>query len=334
MLDLAYCCENLSMNTNEHEKALQWAEHVLASNIVAHQIVVETPWSVVYKIETTQCVVYLKQVPKALFLEPDILAFLHHHGCKNIPELIAIDPELHCFLTKSCGNVALRDLFKRKVDFPLLKIGIHSYTTIQRQLENKMQLTSALGIPDWRLNKFTSLYSELISQDKLLLDDGLAEEEINQLHLLHPTCQQLCDILSNHDIPETFSHSDFQENNMLLDEKTGSINIIDWGEAVIAHPFFSLNGCLWNLTYFNELKPTDSMYRKIQSECIVPWLNLYDEKTLLELLNIANQLLGIYAGLEYERLYVATQNNPTRTIRQEKRGSIAGCLRSFLNYQR
>ena len=40
------------MHINEHEKALQWAEHVLASNIVAHQIVVETPWSVVYKIES------------------------------------------------------------------------------------------------------------------------------------------------------------------------------------------------------------------------------------------------------------------------------------------
>jgi hypothetical protein len=321
------------MHTNEHEKALQWAEHVLASKITSYQIVVETPWSVVYKIETPQSVVYLKQVPEALFLEPDILTFLHSQGCKNIPEIIAADPELHCFLTKSCGNMSLRELFKRKVNFPLLATGINSYTTIQRQLENKMQFTSALGIPDWRLDKFTSLYSQLISQDKLLLDDGLAEEEIKQLHQLHPTCQQLCDVLSKHDIPETFSHSDFQENNMLLDEQTGSINIIDWGETVIAHPFFSLNGCLWNLTYFNELKSTDSMYRKIQSECIAPWLNLYDEKTLLELLNIANQLLGIYAALEYERLYVATQNNLTRTIQQEKRGSIAGCLRSFLNCQ-
>jgi hypothetical protein len=87
-----------------------------------------------------------------------------------------------------------------------------------------MELTSALSIPDWRLDKFTSLYAQLISQDKLLLDDGLAEEEIEQLHRLQPTCKQLCDVLSKHGIPETFSHSDFQENNMLLDEKTGSIH--------------------------------------------------------------------------------------------------------------
>jgi hypothetical protein len=38
------------MFINEHEKALQWAEHVLASNIVSHQIIVETLWSVVYKV--------------------------------------------------------------------------------------------------------------------------------------------------------------------------------------------------------------------------------------------------------------------------------------------
>lgn len=108
--------------------------------------------------------VYLKQVLEALFLEPDILIFLHDQGCKNISEVIASDLGLHSFLTKSCGNVSLRELFKQKVNFSLLKTGIHSYTTIQRQLENKMQLASALGIPDWRLDKFTSLYYQLITQ--------------------------------------------------------------------------------------------------------------------------------------------------------------------------
>jgi hypothetical protein len=97
----------------------------------------------------------------------------------------------------------------------------------------------------------------------------------------------------------------------------------------ISHPFFSLNGCLWNLTYFNKLQLTDPMYEQLQIECIAPWLNLHDEKTLLSLFNIANQLLGIYAALEYERLYVAT-HNLTKTLQQDKKGSIAGCLRAFL----
>lgn len=322
---------------NQHEQALQWAEHYLTSsersNIVDHQIVVETSWSIVYKIETAQHVVYLKQVPEAMFLEPATLAFLHHQGCKNIPEILAVNPALHCFLMAACGDFSLRHLFKGEVSFSLMQPGIFTYTTIQRSLENKIEQMLSLGIPDWRLDKFASLYSQLIQQDKLLLDEGLTEKEIEHLHYLNPTCQYLCEILSKHNIPETISHSDFQENNMLLNEKNGAINIIDWGETVISHPFFSLNGCLWNITYFNEIKQTDLMYHQLQSQCIAPWLNLYNQQTLLELLNITNQLLGVYAALGYERLYVATQHNQTKTVQQDKHGSIAGCLRTFLSSQ-
>lgn len=319
------------MNMNQHEKALHWAEYFLESKVVDHQVVVETPWSIVYKIETPQRVVYLKQVPEALFLEPYILTFLRHQGCNNIPEIFAVNPVLHCFLMTSCGSMSLRELFKGQVNLPLLKTGIVTYTAIQRALENTIQPLLSLGIPDWRLDKLASLYSQLIQQDKLLLDDGLTENEIKQLQQLYPTCQQLCDVLSKYDIPETLSHCDFQENNMLLDEKTGNISIIDWGETVIAHPFFSLNGCLWNITYWNELKSTDLMYKQLQSECIAPWLSLYEEKTLLKLFKSVNQLLGIYAALEFDRLYVATQQSD-RKIQHEKRGSIAGCLRTFLSH--
>ena len=321
---------------HQHEKALQWAEIFLLSNghsIVDRQVVVKTSWSIVYRIETTEHVVYLKQVPKALFLEPDTLTFLHQQGCKNIPEILAINPALHCFMTIACGNISLRHLFKGQVNFSMLTSGIITYTNIQRLLENKTQQLILLGIPDWRLNKFASLYYQLIQQDKLLQDDGLTEQEIELLHHLHPRCKHLCEVLSKHDVSETISHSDFQENNMLIDEKTGTINIIDWGETVISHPFFSLNGCLWNITYFNAIKETDAMYSQLQSQCIAPWLNLYNEETLLELLHIANQLLGIYAALGYERLYVATQNNHTITVQQDKHGSIAGCLRTFLSSQ-
>jgi len=161
-----------------------------------------------------------------------------HYIYKNVPKIMAVNPEGHCFLTRACGDKSLRELFKEHVDFHFLKAGIGIYTTMQRSLENNAQQLLALGIPDWRLEEFLSLYSELISQDKLLLSDGLTEKEIERLQQLYSTCQHLCVALSKYDIPETISHSDFQENNMLLDEKNDSISIIDWGETVISHPFF------------------------------------------------------------------------------------------------
>lgn len=161
------------------------------------------------------------------------------------------------------------------------------------------------------------------------MDDGLKKQEIDRLHQLYPKCINLCEALSAYMIPETINHCDFHENNMLLDRRTGNIGIVDWGETVITHPFFSLNGCLWNVTHFHNVKQTDSIYATLQLHCISSWLDLYNEEKLLQALSIADQLNGIYAALAYERMYLATEDQSI-TVQQEHHGSIAGCLRSFL----
>src|SRR5690242_16976829 len=113
---------------NPCEQALQWAVQYLVSHeessIVNHQKIAQTSYSVVFKIETTKNIVYLKQTPKELFLEPEMLYFLNKHGCRNVPELLAENNELHCFIMTSCGDSSLRHLFKGQVDFNKLKIGI------------------------------------------------------------------------------------------------------------------------------------------------------------------------------------------------------------------
>jgi thiamine kinase-like enzyme len=319
---------------NQCEKALQWATQYLTSEkkltLVNLQKIIETSYSIVHEIKTTQGVVYLKKTPKALFQESKTLAFLSKQGCTNIPEFIAENSELHCFLMTSCGDESLRHLFNGHVDLSKLKLGILNYTKIQRFLENKVQQLLTLGIPDWRVDKFASLYHALIQQEQLLIGDGLQEKEIESLHQLYPTCVTLCESLSKYGLPQTINHCDFHENNMLLDRNTGDVSIIDWGEVVISHPFFSLNGCLWNITYFNELKQSDLAYGKIQSYCIASWLDCYDEKTLREMLNITSKLSGVFAALAYEQMYNATKDQE-KTVQQEHPGSIAGCLRTFLN---
>ena len=316
-----------------HSEILQWAKHHLTCNkkinVFTHHIVVETSYSVVYKIETSQGIVYLKQVPHPLFLELHLLQLLHDSQCENIPEVLGDSSKLNCFLTTSCGEMSLRHLFHGKINFDILKQGISNYTNIQRQLENQIEQLITIGIPDWRLQKLPELYKKLIHNERLLIEDGLTKKEIQQLHSLSNACVELAEKISQYNIPDTIDHRDFHENNMLLDEKTGAINIIDWGEAVITHPFFSLNTCLWNLTYFYKITASDSHYHQLQSHCVSSWLNLYDEITLLKILKITNQLLGVYAALEYERLYQITKDQ-SKTIQQEHPGSIAGCLRTFL----
>lgn len=119
----------------------------------------------------------------------------------------------------------------------MLGYGIMDYTKIQRTLESKTEPLLKMGILDWRLSRFALLYNQLIEQEQLLIDDGLTRNEIDKLHQLYPVCVKLCSDLSEFKMPDTINHCDFNENNMLLDQKTGAINIIDWGELALSHPF-------------------------------------------------------------------------------------------------
>ena len=319
---------------NVHQKALDWATEYLNKykgyNTTNHKCIINTPYSTVHRFETEKGIFYLKQTPKLLYQEVRILNYLNEKGCAHIPEIIAYNDNLHCFIMPACGDEPLRTIFKGKVDVDLLGLGLANFTKIQRSVENKHQQLLSFDIPDWKLEAFPNIYKNLIEQDDLLKEDGITTEELERLHQLYDVCVTLCENLSEFKISETLCHNDFHENNMLLDRAMGNVNIIDWGEVILSHPFFSLNGFLWNITYFNDVLVNDITYQKLQLKCVEAWLDLHDEIDLIKALTIANKLSGIYAALGYERLYTATQDQAI-TVQQPHPGSIAGCLRTFLD---
>lgn len=227
---------------NESNRILLWAEDCLASQknlkIINTQKIVQTSYSAVYKIQTNQGDFYLKKTPKDLFLEPDVINFLNMRHCMNVPNFVAKNDLLNCFLMTSCGNESLRHLFKGNAEINQIGQGINNFTKIQRALENNLSDMLSIQMPDWQLNKFPLLYHQLILEEKLLLDDGMTKQEIDQLHLLEGPCTSLCNELLNFGIPETINHNDFHENNMILDKPTGNISIIDWGKLLSLTHFF------------------------------------------------------------------------------------------------
>ncbi|MGQ3889110.1 phosphotransferase [Legionella sp. CNM-1927-20] len=318
---------------NHNEQALQWAIQYLSSWVGCEQIsshrVVNTPYSVVTKLETNQGVFYLKQTPELLFKESKTLTFLNVKKFRNIPEIIAENVELYCFLTTSCGDESLRQLFKERMDVKQLELGIINYTKIQRLLENQLgELLSLFS--DWRLSRLPSLFYKLLENEKLLVSDGLTIKKIDKLHQLYPTFTNLCDELSQFKIPETINHCDFHENNMIWNSKTGEVSIIDWAEVVVSHPFFSLNGCLWNINYFHKNKIIKKDFNRLKHICVAPWIDFLAKGALLRALKLCDQINGVFAALAYERMYCATKNL-TKTVQREHRGAIAGCLTSFLS---
>jgi hypothetical protein len=63
--------------------------------------------------------------------------------------------------------------------------------------------------PDWRLDKLPNLFETLMSQKKLLIEDGLAEPDITQLKSLLPKVSHLCNQLADYSIIPTIVQPDF-----------------------------------------------------------------------------------------------------------------------------
>ena len=304
--------DNLKTMTESIQSIINWAEKYLIARgycLTGSSVPVQiTSYSSVIRILTSTGSVYLKQNPKGLSLEPNIIQILHDNLQSNVPIILAINDELNCFLVNDVGD-PLRTKLKQQFQPDLLWQAVKLYTQIQSSTTEHIQNFLELGVPDWRLKNFPSLYRQLIHKTDLLKADGLLDIELETLDRLLPTVSSLCTQLSYFKLPETLDHCDFHDNNILIKENTLDMTIIDWGECVITHPFFSLITCLNQATRHYNLKESDRNYSELQDACFHHWLNSRSKDDLLDMMHIAKCLWPIYSALAIHRLVTCANLN-------------------------
>jgi RimJ/RimL family protein N-acetyltransferase len=276
---------------------ISWAREVIGITdekaFSQSKAIVKTAWSNVLEISTSNHSVYLKQTPPDLFLEADVI-----QNCRElcqiteIPEVIARNKNLHCFLMRKCGDKTLRTVFDGKLNVDLLLQGLHVYRRMQKTTALHVDAFLQVGVPDWRLQHFPKLYQDLISNKKFLKAHGLEAAQIKLLQNQLYKVQALCQELSNYGIPECLNHSDFHENNMLFCAATQKVRIIDLGESAINHPLFSLVAFLKIPCENYKVALTSIDYQKLYEVCFNGWLE--DKKDLRRVIEIINLLLPIY----------------------------------------
>lgn len=288
-----------------HAGILKWAMKALKQTKINTEFLVETPWSSVLKIRTSQDSVYLKQTPPDLFIEVNIIQTCRNL-CKitDIPEVIAENKELHCFLMKECGDISLRTLFDGHIKGDLLIQGLQVYRAIQQATAPHINAFLQLGVPDWRLEQFPELYQGLISDEAFLKAHGLEVAQIKILQYSVKNIERLCQELSIYGIPECLNHSDFHENNMLFSHSTQKVSIIDLGETAISHPFFSLAAFLKIPCNRYSVSLDSPDYQTLHDACFQGWLLSHEDLQIA--LRLIEKLLPIYLIFAHMRLVNAT----------------------------
>lgn len=292
------------MPCNLHKEIIQWGckclsslGYILKSNLPEN--VSNTPWSYLVRFETSGGYIYLKHAPALFALEPTIIQILHDQFHASVPTVIANNAELNCFLMKDAGR-SLREILKKKFDEALLCRAIEQFIALQIAAADRVDIFLNIGVPDYRLDKLPGLYKELISQNDLLIAEGLSEVEISQLKAQQSMVSNLCKKLSDCSIKQTIVQPDFNDNNTLIDEISQDITIIDLGEIVISHPFFSLLNCLEQIKKHHGLTDKDDRYLRIKNACFKSYMIFFEsEKDFSDAFSMA-QLLHIVYGISYQ----------------------------------
>lgn len=323
---------DITKSDNLNKQIIQWGcqkltsfGYVLKSDIPDN--VLNTPWSYVVRFETSDGYIYLKHTPEPFALEPIIIKILHDQFNAMVPTVIDRNAELNCFLMKDAGR-PLREILKHKFDEALLCRAIDQFTSLQIAVADHIDVFLEIGIPDYRLDRLPDLYKNLISQKDLLISEGISEIESNKLKSLLPKVSSLCKKLSGYPIKQTIVQPDFNDNNTLIDDISQDITIIDLGEIVISHPFFSILNCLQQIKKHHGLTVKDDLYLRIKDACFKNYINFFESKEHLSDAFATAQSLCLVYGISYQyRFMIACGKGKLMSFQHWKLGDL---LKEFI----
>ena len=188
-------------------------------------------WSTVLRVPTAQGDVYFKANEPELRHEASLVSLLAARRPDCVPPLIAADLERGWMLMEDAGT-RLRNIVERERDLSRWLEILPLYAGVQRDLVTDVPELLAAGVPDLRLAALADRYEQLLdSTPELEQDDPRVREAV-------PVVRESCDELAAFGLPETIQHDDFHDGQVYV--RDGRYLLLDWGDACITHPFFTL----------------------------------------------------------------------------------------------
>jgi hypothetical protein len=186
------------------------------------------PWSTVMRIPTEQGPVWFKANVEALRHEAALVRLLSSRRPDCVPALLASDLDRGWMLMDDAGE-PLRDLLPVERDLDRWRDALRLTAEVQLALTQDVDALLALGVPDLRLATLPEKYERFVSE--------LGAER--RFRDATSYVARLCDELATHGIAETIQHDDLHDGQVFV--KDGRHLLMDWGDACVSHPFFTLS---------------------------------------------------------------------------------------------
>ena len=283
------------------------------------------PWSSVATVPTTTGNLFCKILQPELFYEAPLTEALFQWGFP-VPEVVAADAENGWLLITDSGQ-SLRSLLQADGDSSRWHTAGTQYAQMQIALADRSTALLDLGVFDRRLSQLPHLYTNLLRDREALLIDqepGLSSAEYNYLGKHTPEFGLLCQRLAAFGIPETLHHDDFHDNNIYV--SGDQYTFADWGEACLAHPFFSMIIVLGIAAYTLKLDDDDPFLAALLDTYLTQWQAYGSMSSLKEAYVLAQAVGAVNRALTWHRMmrFMSPEE------RAEQAASMTGWLQEFL----
>ncbi len=219
-------------------EATAWiTREVQVAGTQALEIVQLRTWatSSVLRVQTTGADQYFKALPASGAVEAKLTRYLGQHFPDVVPQITAAEPARRWLLMQACRGQKLEEI----VDVAVWERAANRYARLQVACIEHVPALKALGCPARDLEQLARSIESLAADAALLPQPGgLTQTEHTRFVALAPELRRRCDELAALGIPYSLEHGDFWPGNVFCDES--SCAVIDWEDAVISHPFFSL----------------------------------------------------------------------------------------------
>ena len=284
----------------------------------------DRPWSHVVRIRADSGVLFAKQMFAALAHEVPVTVALARWTPDFVARVVASDASRRCLLMEDAGE-HLRATLERDHDIRFWNGILPLYAQIQLQAAPHAAELVALGCPDRRSPALLAAFEQLVASDELLTFAGAKSttiDELRALRALEPRVREWCLELAG-TVPETIQHDDLHDGQVFL--KDGAARILDWGDANVSHPFFSLVVFERSLMYGFELPPKAPELMRLRDEYLEPFTEVVTRARIDACLPVAMRLGRLCRALTWLHVMRALPAG------HEEREGVAGWLRLLLD---
>lgn len=255
-------------------------------------------FSCVLRVETDHGDLYFKALPRSYASEPLLVHHLAEWDPAFVPEVLATNSRERWLLMHACRGRVL------EAGAPLAawERAASAYAELQIASTAHLATLRLLGCRERGTLELRTLVGPLVDDEHALLqgtEHGLTAEETSRLRQLRPSLAAACDELAQSGLPCAVEHGDLWSSNVYVADDR--VAFIDWTDASLSHPFFSLTPLLLSATWDPHLSTVPDARQRIADSYLEHWTAHAPPDRLRRALALARPLGAMRIAATYWR---------------------------------